>query len=58
MMKFQKSTLKSNMDRFIALLCLLIALNLFPLKSNMDRFIASADLPIVSDKSRFKIQYG
>ena len=42
--RFQKIVLrlclKSNMDRFIALLMTVTALDIFGLKSNMDRFIA------------------
>ena len=50
--------LKSNMDRFIALVNFHDGFSSTYLKSNMDRFIAEMGISDVENMSQFKIQYG
>ena len=57
-MQSKKFNLKSNMDRFIVLMLLLLMLQVRYLKSNMDRFIGVEKGINTATALVFKIQYG
>ena len=56
--KIEQINLKSNMDRFIVLMIIILHLTILNLKSNMDRFIGNAVKGIPDAILEFKIQYG
>mgnify|MGYP006888160419 CR=1 FL=1 len=55
---FNTSSLKSNMDRFIANKKYILNIPKYNLKSNMDRFIVSTVALNAAVTLEFKIQYG